>query len=105
VKYNTEVVLKMFEDYGIPAEAEYKFYKDRNWRFDFAWPEEKLALEVQGGLFSYGRHSRGAALMKEHEKLNYAASVGWRILYTIPSEVCMEDTIDLIKSAFKTKSC
>ena len=59
---------------GVPApQAEFRFAPPRRWRFDFAWPLHALALEVQGGLFVRGRHSRGAALLKEHEKLNAAA--------------------------------
>ncbi len=70
---------------GIPQpEAEHRFAPPRRWRFDFAWPESKVALEVQGGLFVQGRHSRGAALLKEHDKLNAAAALGWRVLFATP---------------------
>lgn len=72
----------------IPApEREHRFHPTRMWRFDHAWPSHKLALEVQGGLFVHGRHSRGAALLGEHEKLNTAAILGWRVLFTTPRDV------------------
>jgi hypothetical protein len=72
---------------GIPApEAEYRFSPPRRWRFDYAWPGAKVALEVQGGLFTRGRHTRGPALLKEHEKLNRAALLGWRLVYCTPRE-------------------
>lgn len=75
-------------DIRIPApEREYYFHPVRKWRFDHAWPAHKLALEVQGGLFTDGRHNRGAALLKEHEKLNAAAIAGWRVLFTTPRDV------------------
>lgn len=100
MKYDTDIVLKWFFEHGIYACPEWKFDAKRRWRFDFVFPEGgKLALEVQGGLFTGGRHSRGPALLKEHEKLNAAAVAGWRILYTIPANLCMTETIEMIKAA------
>lgn len=83
---------------GIPApEAEYRFAPPRRWRFDYAWPQQKLALEVQGGLFVQGRHSRGAALLKEHEKLNTAASMGWRIVYCTPKQAKDGSALEIVR--------
>lgn len=62
----------------------------RRWRFDWAWPELLIALEVQGGIFSGGRHVRGAALLKEMEKLNAAAIAGYRVLYVTPATLLTE---------------
>jgi len=42
---------------------------------------------------------RGAALVKEHEKLNHAAAFGWRILYCQPRDVATLDMVRLIKLA------
>lgn len=78
--------------------AEYRFALPRKWRFDYAW-EEHLALEVQGGVWVQGRHSRGSGLVKEHEKLNAAAERGWRMLYVTPRDLCKPKTIALIKRA------
>jgi len=77
---------------------EYHFAKPRRWRFDYAWPEHKVALEVQGGIFIAGRHSRGAALLKEWEKLNMAAMRGWRILYCQPKDLCSVATMSAIRA-------
>jgi hypothetical protein len=46
-----------------------------------------VALEIQGGIYIQGRHSRGAALEKEHEKLNALAAQGWRVLFTSPKHL------------------
>ena len=92
--------LALCKQSGIPEPTpEFRFHPVRKWRFDYWWDAEKLALEVQGGLFVNGRHSRGAALLKEHEKLNAAAVMGIRLLYCTPSSLCNLATIRTIQSA------
>ena len=85
---------------GIPAPvAEHRFHPVRKWRFDFAWPDQLLAIEIQGGIFNNGRHSRGAAMLKEFEKFNAAAGMGWRLLYAQPSDCHKAVTLDAIRTA------
>lgn len=79
--------------------AEHRFAPPRRWRFDYAWIDQKLALEVQGGLFVQGRHSRGAALLKEHEKLNAAAALGWRVCFVTPQQVASGAAVDIVRKA------
>ena len=46
---------------GLPAPvAQHKFHPVRRWRFDLAWPANMLAIEVDGGIWSNGRHTRGS---------------------------------------------
>lgn len=98
MKYNSKIVVVYFVEMGLPKpELEYRFHPERRWRFDFAWPDSKVAIEVQGGLFVMGRHTRGAALRKEHEKLNAAAAKHWGILYLEPQNLCLAETVELIK--------
>lgn len=54
------------------------FHPERRWRFDFAFPEARLAVEIDGGQWAPhgGRHSRDS----DREKLNAAAVLGWRVL-------------------------
>ena len=67
---------------------ELRFAPPRRWRFDFANPGKKLAIEIQGGIFTRGRHSRGGkAQLAEMEKLNAAALNGWLVLYFSPQQV------------------
>lgn len=64
---------------------EFRFHQKRRWRFDFAYPEIKMAIEVQGGVFTNGAHVRGAFYQKEMEKFRIAAMHGWKVLpYTSP---------------------
>lgn len=61
-------------------ETELRFHPVRKWRFDFAWPDRKLAAEVDGGVWIGGRHNRGTGFERDCEKLNAAAVLGWRVL-------------------------
>ena len=61
-------------------EREYRFHPGRQWRFDFAWPDHRLALEVEGGLYRGGRHVRPAGFEADCEKYNAAALAGWTLL-------------------------
>jgi hypothetical protein len=62
-------------------EREYIFASPRRWRFDFAWPDLKLAVEVDGGTWSGGRHVRGSGYAKDCQKGNAALLRGWRVLH------------------------
>jgi hypothetical protein len=100
--YNPATVNAFFATHEIPApHYELAFHPDRKWRFDMAWGQEKVALEVQGGIWGGGRHTRGAALLKEWEKLNTAAADGWRILYCQPDDLLTAQTANYIKNALK----
>lgn len=59
---------------------EYQFVIDRKWRFDFAHVPTKVAIEIEGGTWSGGRHTRGAGYAKDCEKYNEAAKLGWCVL-------------------------
>ena len=67
---------------GLPApEREHKFHPTRRWRFDFAWPDKGVAVEVDGGTWgAKSRHTTGAGYEKDCEKLNAAALGGWLVL-------------------------
>jgi len=62
---------------------ELKFHPERKWRFDFAWPKHRIALEVEGGVYSRGRHLTPKGFIADCEKYNAAARMGWRV-FRIP---------------------
>jgi len=69
---------------GLPAlEQEVRFHSTRRWKFDRADTARKIAFEIEGGIFSQGRHTRGTGFMEDCEKYNEAALLGWRV-YRIP---------------------
>ena len=77
---------------------EYQFHPTRKWRFDYAWPLHKLALEVEGGIWTQGRHTRGAGALADMEKYSEAAILGWRLLYVTPDQA-RGPAIEMIRRA------
>ena len=61
-------------------ETEHRFAPPRRWRLDLAWPQALLAVEIEGGIWTNGRHTRGAGFLADCEKYNEATLLGWRIL-------------------------
>ncbi len=61
-------------------EQDYKFHPTRKWRFDFALHQDKIAVEVEGGIFTQGRHTRGNGYIGDMQKYNAAVCLGWRVL-------------------------
>ena len=65
---------------GLPEpEREVMFARSRRWRFDFAWPAQRVAVECDGGTYTGGRHTRGEGYRRDAEKLNAATALGWRV--------------------------
>lgn len=68
------------ESIGLPPpEEEFRFHPVRRWRWDYAWPELMLAVEIDGGLYVAGRHSRGAGREKDLEKVAHGLILGWTV--------------------------
>ena len=66
---------------GLPhPEREVRFHATRRWRFDLCWPARRVAVEVEGGTWVAGRHSRGKGMRSDAEKYNEATLAGWRLL-------------------------
>jgi len=119
MEHNQKVVAAFFKSHGIPnAKLEYVFASPRKWRFDYCWKgctccgvfkydicgpgcleNAKVALEVEGGVWTGGRHVSGAGFVKDMEKYNEAACDGWRIIRCQPRELLTKATADLIKRA------
>jgi len=66
---------------------EYRFHPPRRWRFDAAWPERLLAVEIEGGAWASGRHVRGTGYEGDCEKYNQAACDGWIVLRYTPQMI------------------
>ena len=71
---------------GLPAPVrEHRFAPPRRWRFDYAWPAHRIALEIEGGVWAGGRHVRGRGYESDCEKYSEAALRGWRVLRVTPA--------------------
>ncbi len=85
--------------YKILTVPEYQFDRKRKWRFDFAIPPKNIGIEVEGGTWSKGRHSRGAGFAADCLKYNAAVLQGWRILRFTTEQVLSGYAIDTILEA------
>lgn len=87
--------------HSIPApEREYRFC-ERRWRFDFCWPDRKLAVEIEGGVWSGGRHTRGSGFVADMAKYNRAALLGYTVLRVTGDMVRKGEAIELIREALQ----
>lgn len=74
------IVLAELKQEGIPTPAkEVRFHPVRKWRFDLGWASQKVALEIDGAVYTNGRHTRGKGYENDCEKLNEAILQGWRV--------------------------
>lgn len=76
------------------------------WRFDYAIPSAKVAIEIDGGLFmARGRHSGSVGQLGDFEKFNEAATLGWRVLHFTPDQKKNANTFDIIRRTVECKAC
>ena len=77
------------------------FHPERKWRFDVACHSASIAIEIEGGVFVRGRHSRGKGMISDMEKYNAAVVLGWRLLRYAPDQmasgVFIEDVRQLLR--------
>ena len=84
---------------GCDVAVEYRFHPTREWRFDFAVPARRVAIEVEGGAFTGGRHIRPDGYLRDMEKYNEAATTGWLLIRVLPAELLSLRTLQLIVRA------
>lgn len=88
---------------GVECVSEYRFHQTRRWRFDYAFPELKVAIEIDGGVWNYGRHNRPAGYIKDMEKFNAAATLGWIVLKFTPQEKYSLKTLSQIQATIESR--
>ena len=94
-----QALCALLRDARLPLPTpEYRFDPARRWRFDFAWPDAQVAIEIDGGIWINGGHNRGKALLAQYEKQNAAAIAGWRVLRYSPKQLttAVEDVAMLL---------
>ena len=90
-------------DIGVECVKEYRFHPTRKWRFDYAFVNQKVAIEIDGGVWISGRHNRASGYVKDLEKFNAAAALGWVVLKFTPDQLYKAATFDLIKGTIKNR--
>jgi very-short-patch-repair endonuclease len=69
------------------AIPEYQFHPERKWRADWAFADIDLLVEIEGGIWTEGRHTRGAGFTADLEKYKAAIVLGWFVLRVTPQQV------------------
>ena len=81
---------RQLDEAGWFYQRECRFHPTRKWRSDFIiadpgeinWVlgiEDSILVEIEGGVWTRGRHTRGSGFIKDCEKYNTAAAMGWRV--------------------------
>jgi very-short-patch-repair endonuclease len=81
---------------GLETGEELQFHPTRKWSFDVVIPEHSIALEIEGGSWNGGRHTRGKGFLGDMEKYNEALRLGWKVIRLTPQQVNSNYIIDLI---------
>lgn len=98
----TDALVWQLSAVGLPEPVrEHRFDAVRRWRFDLAWPTARIAVEIDGGSWVGGRHTRGAGFAKDLEKLNAATLADWRIFRFTPGMVDDGTAVGVLERAFR----
>lgn len=105
MKHATKTNPSIFQAYckqnGLPVPTpEHKFHPKRKWRIDWYFEAngKKLALEVEGGVWQNGRHTRGSGFVADMEKYNSLAEHGIFLVRVQPSDLLKMQTIKLLQN-------
>ena len=114
-----DLLLMQIKAMGIPhPEQEYRFAAQhvgmgrairkrlllaglKDWRFDFCWPDLMFAVEVEGGIFVNGRHTRGAGFEGDMEKYHHAQRLGYTVYRCGSALIKSGKSVQLIDTIIK----
>lgn len=85
----------LLQSHHIVYSKEHLFAPPRRFRFDYCNHEQKVAWEIEGGIYTHGRHIRPSGFIKDCEKYNLAAQLGWRV-FRIPTRWFKTDVDKII---------
>lgn len=87
------LLMKHLQELGINYLREYRFQRERKWRFDFALctvirdVPTGYAIEIEGGAWVSGRHTRGQGFENDMRKYNEAIRLGWNVIRFTPQMI------------------
>ena len=83
----SDLFTKLVESkFNVKCVKEHKFHDMRKWRFDYAIIEYKIAIEIEKGVYTNGRHTRITGFLNDIEKYNTATCDGWRLIRVTPED-------------------
>ena len=99
-QHDTSDVFTVFckNELGYEPVREFRFHPTRKWRFDYAIPVLKIAIECDGGVWTGGRHVSPQGYLKDMEKFNAAAELGWVVLKFTPQTLVTSGTIETLRA-------
>lgn len=83
-----------------PGEREYPLGQ---WRLDFAWPVEKVAVEIDGGVYSGGSHVTGEGHDRDCAKANFALLNGWTLYRLTSTMLCKGGGFEAVLDALRQR--
>jgi len=87
---------------GLPTPTrEHVFAPPRRFRFDFCWPDKMVAVEIEGGIWTNGAHTRGKHYELDCEKYNLATSLNWRVYRFTEKHVKNGSGLAMVEAALK----
>lgn len=99
---------------GFPApQPEYRFAPPRDFAFDWCWPDYRIALEKEGGIYGRGKacpvckrravgaHTSIQRLKSDQEKYNIAAIMGYCVLRARPEQFESGEVFELVRQALR----
>lgn len=98
-----DTLLNQITLYGLPQpEREFHAVPGRRYRWDAAYPNLRLLIEIQGGTWIPGLgHSSGTGIRRDCEKNNAAVLAGYRVLYVTSDMVHNGEAILVIQQAIE----
>lgn len=90
--------------YKLTPEREYRFCPPRKWSSDFAFPEQMILVEIEGGTWNGGRHNLHQGFSKDLDKYNRAATMGYAVLRFTSDMVVSGCAIDTVMEALKCRN-
>lgn len=106
------LIASICQGIGIKAPVcEFHHIPGRRFRLDYAWPDYRIGLEVQGGIWTRGRHSRGPGQKTDMEKNNLGILNGWRVFQCVPGKEaqaivkCVKPAMQAIHIPMRPTTC
>ena len=99
-KSEAQLVLEThLKELGLLFWEEYPFCEDRKWRADYALLENgaKVLIEIEGAVWTQGRHTRGSGFEKDCVKYNFAAALGYKVFRFPTGQVLRGEAKEFLK--------